>query len=1349
MSPRTTSAPGLRARVAAALLVVWAVAWSAPAGRVVEDTKNDLYVDPWGFLGRALHLWDPQVTWGVLQNQGYGYLFPMGPFFGVLSEVVPVWVAQRLWWTTLLTAGLLGSVGLLRVLGVRRATPAVVGALVMTLSPRVLSTVGGLSAEAHPVLLAPLVLLPLVMADRGLLPARRAAALSALAVLACGGVNATATTFAAVPAVLWLLTRRRWWRAPLTWWWSGLALAAVSWWLGPLLVLGRWSPPFLDWIERSADVFREIDVLDVARGTTHWLGFVVTSGGEWWPAGYQLATDPLLVVATSLLTAVAAAGLALPGLPERRFLLTTLAVGVVLLVVPLSGPVESPLVGGARALLDGPLAPLRNLHKADLLVRLPLGIALAHTLTRVAETLARRRLRERAAAWLAVALVVVTAVAPGFSGAVAPRGSFTAMADQWVEAGEWLSDRAGDGRALVVPAAGFGEYTWGRTIDEPLRPLTSAEYAVRDAVPLTPAGTIRFLDVVEQRLQTGRSIGGAVDVLRRTGVRFLVLRNDLDTAAAGQPSVTYARSSLRGTPGVSFARGFGPTRLDLSGERVFPVEVYDLGSAAPLLATQPVADVLSVRGGSEDLPSVADAGMRGLAVLEDDLVPGLTPGRSVVTDGYRARERWFGAARGRDVSSTLAAAEVPGSRDYRPWPTEDRHAVTVLDGLASATAGSSLATDLTLAGLRPAHRPAAAVDADPTTAWLTLFDDRPTLDLTLAEPREVRSVRVLVAGDRRRWGGGLGVPTRVLVRSDRGEEEVRVPADGVVDATLPAGVTRRVSVVVLDTDRGAPGRTLTGLADVAVDGGSAREVVEAPPSRAVRTDAVVLDRGTPGTDGCVHPSEEVVCYADAVRDPEGGRSLTRRVVGAGGGSFVASGTVTVSPWAEQLPGVGVPGVRVEVSSSRSPAPAARPESLVDGDPATAWSPAADDRSPSVALRLARPADVEGIRLEGRRGWFARHRPVVRVTLDGREEVVRATGEGFLAVSGAGIRTVDLEFVPQPGRQRGATASLELAEVAVAGLDPAPPEPVVSRPCGEGPALLVDGAAVPTRLDGPRSALWGDGALRWTACAPVTLATSSTHEVSLVGDTALRPDTVHLVAADARAGTSPAPVVSRRLSPTHVAATLDAGPERLLAVAGNHNDGWRATLEGRPLVPVVVDGFRQGFVLPADASGALDLRFGPDGPYRAALLAGLALAVLVVVAAAVPERRRARPRSPEGPPRAVRPVTSAVAGGVTALLLLGPWGLLAAAVAGGVVHLVRGRAAQPHRVLALLAAVAVATAGVVAAVTAHDRGTAPWVRAVAAVLLTAAAVFCLVGPGERPTASPVAPRGRGWPRRARG
>ena len=108
-----------------------------------------------------------------------------------------------------------------------------------------------------------------------------------------------------------------------------------------------------------------------------------------------------------------------------------------------------------------------------------------------------------------------------------------------------------------------------------------------------------------------------------------------------------------------------------------------------------------------------------------------------------------------------------------------------------------------------------------------------------------------------------------------------------------------------------------------------------------------------------------------------------------------------------------------------------------------------------------------------------------------------------------------------------------------------------------------------------------------------------------------------------------------------------------------NTGWVAhTTAGTQLTPVAVNGWQQGWVVPAGTSGTITLTFAPNSLYRAGLAGGLALLPLLALMAWWPQRRRprddpaARPWAP-GPWAAVAVLTAgAVIAGVVGVLVFG-------------------------------------------------------------------------------------------------
>jgi arabinofuranan 3-O-arabinosyltransferase len=111
-----------------------------------------------------------------------------------------------------------------------------------------------------------------------------------------------------------------------------------------------------------------------------------------------------------------------------------------------------------------------------------------------------------------------------------------------------------------------------------------------------------------------------------------------------------------------------------------------------------------------------------------------------------------------------------------------------------------------------------------------------------------------------------------------------------------------------------------------------------------------------------------------------------------------------------------------------------------------------------------------------------------------------------------------------------------------------------------------------------------------------------------------------------AGGSAAPKAAGIVRWTATARTLrvSAPVSSYLVVNENYNAGWHATIDGKQLHPVRLDGWKQAWLLPAGTAGLVHLTYQPQQIYRIAVLGGLGVLVLLALLAAWPA-----PREPKG------------------------------------------------------------------------------------------------------------------------
>ena len=1304
MSTPTLAAPPSgtvrrRLRLLACVVVLTGLAFVQSPGLLVPDTKMDLVLAPAEFLGRATHLWDAEGAFGQLQNQAYGYLWPMGPFFllGWLVDV-PGWVVQRLWLALVMGTAFLGTARLARALGVRSEVACIVAGFAFALSPRMLTTMGQISIEAWPGAVAPWVLLALVRgSERG--SPRRAAALAGLGVAMVGGVNAAAT-FAVLPlGAIWVLTRSpgpR--RTALMVWWPLFTLLGTLWWLVPLFVMGAYSPPFLDYIESAVNTTLPTTLFDAFRGTSNWVPYVDPTNR----AGNDLLRDFYLPIDSGVVLFLGCAGILLRGTQHRLFLGLGVVAGLAMVTMGHTTGVQGWFAGDLFRLLDGVLAPLRNVHKFDPVLRLPLVLGMGFLLDHV---VARRRsapaggvrdldaLASRLTSTVVVAtavLAVVGAAVPGVLGRITPSTGFQAVPDYWAEAAGWLERSDSSGTALLVPGSAFGTYVWGQPRDEPMQSLAAAPWAVRNAVPLAPPQNIRMLDEVSRQLAQGRGSAALAAYLARAGVTHLVLRNDL--TRSNQPDPVLVHQAIDGSEGLERVADFGPTvggeaHLEGRGAKVVvnggwqdehpAIEVYAVRAAAstegPAYSS---SDLPVVVGGAEDLYDLQDLDVLGdeptrLATDVEEPPAGGEP--LVLTDGLRSVERHF--ARVHDGTSATLTPDDPTrlgpTRDYLPEDAERWLTRARTSGAASVTASSSMADADAFGPLQPGQLPFAAVDRHEETSWRANYvpGEDAWWRLDLEEERTVDSVRI-TAGPHREV---------VQVRTAEGVSEPIEIGEG-ASRTVRLGVSTAWLRVEDASDR--VGNQLE-LAEVEVPGVTVSRSLVLPrlPEEWGEPDVIALRALDDDRTGCAEVDDAVRCVVGRDVAAEEPFEMRRALTLATGGEWEPQlwARPRPSPELDQEIQRGLP-IGISATSAGVPDTRARAFAAIDGREGTTWTAAMDGLRPELSLSWLGARRVTGLVVSVAEDTAARAPEELRLSWPGGRRTVQLGRDG--RVSFPAIRTDTLRLRVEQAEPAtsldfasvGSDLPIGISELRLTGM-PFAPGSLDDQPrrlsCGSGPTLTVNGTSLRTAVVASPVQLYAGARVPVRLCRGSTVTLAPGHNaVDLTSSAVFVPDAVVLRSEDLGLA---APVVASAQRPTpsrvDVRGPLAAGD--VVVLRQNANPGWEAEQAGTALEPVVVDGWQQGWV----AAGGAEVRavFTPDHGYRIGLLTGLLALVCLAAVTLVPDRRWDDGHRPAvGAARAPLALVlgvAAVAGGV-----LAGWAGLVLALVGCLVAAVLGRRA---------------------------------------------------------------------------
>ncbi len=1261
-------------------LIALAIFLLQAPGHLVFDTKLDLVINPGGLLKSLSHLWDGSRYQGTLQDQYIGYAWPMGPFFALGSLLdIPMWIVQRAWEAMVFTVALYGMVRLLEALDFGTFGSRAFSALAFALWPTFTMLIGSTSYAILPGALLPLAVVPLVNGMKGGSP-QKAGLLSALVILCMGGVNATSTLDNMLVPVIFLLTRERNKRLySITKWWILGLILAISWWLLPLIFLGGYGFNFLPFVEQAKTTTSTMAATEVLRGAGNWTAYldfgflkgtditVLAGGGNpnptldfqhpWIQGGWVMATFPLAIISSAVVAALALCGMARRDLPEKAFLRITLMLGSVGAMAGYWGHLGGPLSSEIQTILNGALAPLRNIYKLEPAIAVVMVIALCHVGPATAQWVKdswrfHNLLSSKSFLYGCCAILFASLATPYLTGRVLNSGSFPSIPIYWQNVATFLKTYSPNSPALMVPASSQGMYVWGTTVDEPLESLATSPWTTLDQVPYGGAGNRRFLDAIEYVFESGNVPNGMTTYLTRAGITYLIVRNDVDWQASESPSPAKVHSVLSQMNYVSVAN-FGPlipsqdyltTSTNGSAPLIPPkypaVQIYApqslIGKILPQypVTTMPTSKTVLVSGGPGSLMQLTSQGLVSdqPVILSGNSIPSsinVTP-NWISTDTLRRQQVDFGLLN-QNTSYTLTQDEPaplgsPGGEGGKtpnqilPFPPSNHQTVAVLPGVESLTASSYGSWFFTL----PEDGPFAAFDGDPNTAWVEGSVKGPVgqwIQATFKEDREIPSITVEMLDDNDKL---RPVATSLTVTTSSGSVTTPIRNTNLPQQlNVAPGPTSFARITISGAVGGEIGGPGVGIREIGIPGVLIQRFLAVPSDV------------SPGSFTSQSFSFSTNAQSANVTSGAAYPQLARIFTVDNNTNFNINAQALPVPSSSLNTLIAPKGdLQIFSNSTYGNLPRFSVTNLLTSTHTSAWI--AGNPNPQIVISWQGKKTISTIHFTYTTNFAARPLSISLTSLNGdRQAKIDSNGNATFAPLTTNAITLNFPSVQKIVAVNQLTGEIGqlpvgLSGISIKGLDSLKPKQTplnskVTIPCGQGPPISIDSTVYTTSVTGTYQNLVLAEPMAVNICGTtsVNLSQGSHAIVAEPSNSPFSISSVTLTPPGTSLNTTSITLIaqSRPISVIHWGndtrtLSVSQGTQSYLEIHENFNNGWHATLNGLPLTSVVLDGWQQGFVIPAGQGGVITINYVPNFLYQLGLVAGGLAALGLLIAALI-------------------------------------------------------------------------------------------------------------------------------------